>query len=101
MTIYLKITTAMLLSAGLIEANGWLDQDGYGEFVMAFVYAGMLLAGAFYFVSAADKYLNPKKIIYSQKQPQKPNANNQTRKYQPLYKKTKAPCEFAEFDLSY
>ncbi len=30
MTIYLKITTAMLLSSGLIEINDWLDQDGYG-----------------------------------------------------------------------
>ncbi len=78
------------MSAGLIETNGWLNQDGYGEFLMAFVYAGMLLAGAFFLVSAADKYFKPEKVIHSQKPPQKPNANNRTHKYQPLFKNTKA-----------
>lgn len=57
MSIYLKITVALAISALLIESNALLARDGFGRFVMAFVYAGFLLAGVFFIVSAAERFV--------------------------------------------
>ncbi len=84
MTIYLKITTAMLLSAGLIETGGWLDQDSYGEFVMAFVYAGFILAGAFFIISKMDKFAHPKQIKHGKKL-RNMNSGKSKRHFQPHF----------------
>ena len=73
------------MSAGVIETGGWLGEGGYGEFFMAFVYAGMILAGSFYLVTIAAKYLSREKI----KQHQKPRAEKQTRIYHPLFNRNK------------
>lgn len=62
MLIYIKITIALAVSAVLIESNALLRSDSLGRIAMAFAYAGFLLAGAFYFVSAAEKYVYRQKI---------------------------------------
>ncbi len=85
MTIYLKITLALIMSAGVIETGGWLGEGVYGEFFMAFVYAGMILAGSFYLVTIAEKYLSREKV----KHHQKPPAEKQTRVYHPLFNRNK------------
>lgn len=87
MKIYLKITTAIIMTAGLIELKSFIGDDDYGEFVIAFVYAGILLAGAFYLVSVIDKFLHPKKINHYRKPQRKVISTNQNRQYHPLYKR--------------
>ena len=85
--IYTKITLAILMSAGLIEANGFYSRSGYGQLVMAFVYAGVLLAGAFFIVSTAVEYARRSKIRSHRKSLRERNLSKPTRHYQPLYQR--------------
>lgn len=87
--IYMKITMAMLMSAGLIETNGWYGHSGYGQFVMAFFYAGMLLAGAFFIVSTAEKYARRQKVRSYRMSLRENNSGKPARHYQPLYQRIK------------
>ena len=87
MMIYMKITLAILMSAGLIETNGFYGHSGYGQFVMAFVYAAILLAGAFFIVSAVEKYVRRQKIRSYRKSLRERNLSKPTRHYQPLYQR--------------
>lgn len=57
MSIYLKITMAVLLAASVVEFNSYYGGDGFARVTMAFVQAGFLLAGAFFFVSAIGNFL--------------------------------------------
>ena len=89
MTIYLKITLAMLMSAVLIEIAGWLGVGSYGIFFMAFVYAGVLLAGSFYLVTIAEKYLSPKKMREHKKPRQTASSEKEKQVYHPLFNRNK------------
>lgn len=57
MSIYLKITTALLLAASIVEINAYTGHDGSARLTMAFVQAGFLLAGAFFIVSAIGNFV--------------------------------------------
>ncbi len=57
MSIYLKITTAVLLAASVVEFNASAGGDGFARLTMAFVQAGFLLAGAFFIVSAIGNFV--------------------------------------------
>lgn len=57
MLIYLKITTAVLLAASVVEFNASAGGDGFARLTMAFDKAGFLLAGAFFIVSAIGNFL--------------------------------------------
>lgn len=85
MLIYLKITVALAASAVLIESNALLGRDGLGNFVMAFVHAGFLLAGAFYIVSAAEKYITRQKISNYRKFSRSAKLREPARQIQPVY----------------
>ena len=79
----------MLMTAGVIETGDWLGEGGYGEFFMAFVYAGMLLAGSYYLVSIAAKYLSPEKVKQHQKPRQTTSSEKEARVYHPLFNRNK------------
>lgn len=89
MLIYLKITVAMAATAVLIESNALLGQGDLGRFMMAFVYAGFLLAGAFYIVSAAEKYILRQKVRTHRMSLRETNSRKSGRQYQPLYNRMK------------
>jgi hypothetical protein len=57
MSIYLKITTAVLLAASVVEFNASAGGDGFARLTLAFVQASFLLAGAFFIVSAIGNFL--------------------------------------------
>ena len=57
MSIYLKITTTVLLAASVVEFNASAGGDGFARLTMGFVQADFLLAGAFFFVSAIGNFL--------------------------------------------
>jgi hypothetical protein len=85
MLIYLKITIALAASALLIESNALLGRAGFGNFVMAFVHAGFLLAGALYIVSAAEKYILRQKIGNYRKSARAAKSRKSLRQIQPVY----------------
>ncbi len=85
MLIYIKITIALMVSGVLIESNALLGHGDSERFLMAFVYAGFLLAGAFYFVSAAEKYIIRKKIGNYRKSARAANSRKTARRFQPFY----------------
>lgn len=62
MFIYKKIAFAIVISILVIEANTLVQSNGLGHFVMAFVYAGFIFAGAFFFISIMDKLAHPSKV---------------------------------------
>ncbi len=67
MFIYTKILFAMVISVVVIEANAFVQANGLGHFVMAFVDAGFILAGAFFIISKMDKFAHPKQIKHGKK----------------------------------
>ncbi len=89
MLIYIKITIALAVSALLIVSNALLGGDGLGRIAIAFAYAGFLLAGAFYFVSAAEKYILRQKVRSYRMSLRETNSRKSGRQYQPLYNRMK------------
>lgn len=85
MLIYIKVTIALIISAALIESNALLGHGDSGRFLMAFVYAGFLLAGAFFIVSAAEKYIICQKIRNYRRFARAANSRKSARRFQPFY----------------
>lgn len=67
MFIYTKILFAFVVSVLVIESNNLVQSNSLGHFMMAFVYAGFILAGAFFIISKMDKFAHPKQIKHGKK----------------------------------